>query len=135
MEIKEEPKGQQCNQCKSKEIVWSLKHKKPYCRDCMSFDIKSLVKKWVAVDDIIKDVIKLENKRITDNNNYISIPIKDWLDFKDNLSNSRPTGADNNDFKKVCPKCKGFKKIQSPIESESGVIDCPECMGKPIPKS
>ena len=41
----------------------------------------------------------------------------------------------NNDFKKVCPKCKGFKKIPSPTESESGVIDCPECMGKPIQKS
>ena len=51
--------------------------------------------KWISFDDLIADIIKLEGKRITDNNDYISIPMKDWLDFKDKLSNSRPTGADN----------------------------------------
>jgi len=31
---------------------------------------------------IAKDVYNLEKKRITDNNDYISIPIEDWNNFK-----------------------------------------------------
>ena len=62
MEIKEEIKGSICNQCKYKEIIWNMKHKKPMCANCLSFDIKSIIKKWVAVDDVIKVVERLKAK-------------------------------------------------------------------------
>ena len=49
--------------------------------DCM---LRTIIKhaKLDAVDEFVNEVIHLESKRITDNNDYISIPIKDWLDFK-----------------------------------------------------
>ena len=40
----------------------------------------------VTLPNLLKRVIELENKRITDNNDYISIPIKDWLDFKEEIT-------------------------------------------------
>jgi len=43
-------------------------------------------KKWVAVDDLIKRFIEVENQRITDNNDYISIPMKDWLAFRNDIN-------------------------------------------------
>lgn len=43
---------------------------------------ESKKKKWVAVNDI-KNVIKnLELKRVTDDKNYISFPMENWIFFK-----------------------------------------------------
>ncbi len=49
-------------------------------------DNEPLMKKWVAVDDITRAIIKVENKRTTDNVDYISIPMIHWLDFKEWLN-------------------------------------------------
>ena len=38
--------------------------------------------KEAKAEEIKGDIQKLENSRITDNNNYISIPIDKWFEFK-----------------------------------------------------
>ena len=53
------------------------------------------IKEFVDFNDIVKEVIILENKRITDNNDYISIPIKDWLTFKELLSQKNDKVVEN----------------------------------------
>ncbi len=54
LEIKEEPKGNICDYCGSKNIVWSMNQKKLMCKDCSSFSIEPIFKRWVAIDGLIK---------------------------------------------------------------------------------
>lgn len=55
-------------------------------------NLYNLHKKVVKLEDKINKKInykklidKFENKRMTDNNDYISFNLKDWLIFKDNF--------------------------------------------------
>ncbi len=57
MEIKKEIVGTYCNNCKCKvEPIYLLSEKMSVCVKCSSKDIKPLIKKWVAPDDVIKKV-------------------------------------------------------------------------------
>ena len=64
MEIKEERNGSKCNQCGSKETVWSMNLKKEICSKCVSHDIVPVIKRWVAVDELIKEIDVLVDRII-----------------------------------------------------------------------
>ncbi len=89
-------------------------------------------RKYILVDNLIKCIDDTYKK--LDMGKTIPIFIQR---LKDTLSNSRPSGADNNDFKKPCPECKGGWVCTQPrtISNDAEFKKCPICKGQGFSKS
>lgn len=63
------------------------------------------------------------------------LPKVDWEKLKKRHLPNYANAKHNNDFKKVCPKCKGKGKIFPIYDGYEVSRKCPKCLGKPIQKS